>query len=254
MKVQNPTKLDIFFKGGGIIKFPVQNLKQIDIEPIDGDGGGSDEESPAELTNFDVVKNYVNLLYDRYNIEFDIVEETSTFEEEVEDEDGNSTDEIITATEKGYKFVPKTSVPRVYLNKNSTGTISQYGPDGLDFSNTILTDMSSNGISKIILDDTELTIQQLIDYDIVQVGTAKLYINVPNYNYDDYAGYLEYLDWIRNNVVEDIEIPILLYGRPKTGTTRQYLNNGVIQSQLFLNGSKGIYSQSVFGVLEEELG
>ncbi len=42
MKVQNPTKLDIFFKGGGIIKFPVQNLKQIDIEPIDGDGGSSD--------------------------------------------------------------------------------------------------------------------------------------------------------------------------------------------------------------------
>ena len=48
MKVQNPTKLDIFFKGGGIIKFPVQNLKQIDVEPIDEQGGGSSAEVDYE--------------------------------------------------------------------------------------------------------------------------------------------------------------------------------------------------------------
>ena len=56
MKVQNPTKLDIFFKGGGIIKFPVQNLKQIDVEPIDEQGGGSS----VDLTTleYDDIKSY----------------------------------------------------------------------------------------------------------------------------------------------------------------------------------------------------
>lgn len=252
MKIQNPTKLDILFKGGGIIKFPVQNLKQIDIEPIDGDGGGSDEESPAELTKIDVVKNYVNLLYDSYNIEFDVVEETSSDEEEeVFDENGEPTGETIAATIKNYTFVPKTSVPRVYLNKNSSGSISQNASDGLTFQNVDSSNLSENGISKIMLDDTELTIQQLIDYDIVQVGTAKLGINFPNDNFDDYAGYVEYLDWIRNNAIERVDIPILLYGEPKSGSTRAYYSNEFIQSELFLNGDKGYYSQIVFGVLEE---
>ena len=252
MKIQNPTKLDILFKGGGIIKFPVQNLKQIDIEPIDGDGGGNDEESPAELTKLDVLKNYVNLLYERYNIEFDVVEETSSGdEEEVFDENDNPTGEIITITMKNYTFVPKTSVPIVYLNKNSSGSISKNGSDGLTLQNTDSSDLSENGISKIILDDTELTIQQLIDYDIVQVGTAKLGINLPNDNFNDYAGYAEYLDWIRNNAIENVDIPILLYGEPKSGNTRAYYSDGFIQSSLFLDNDKGYYSQIIFGVLEE---
>lgn len=59
MKIQNPTKLDIFFKGGGIIKFPVQNLKQIDVEPIDDDGGGSDSKTIEETIN-----SYIDFAYD----------------------------------------------------------------------------------------------------------------------------------------------------------------------------------------------
>lgn len=253
MKIQNPTKLDILFKGGGIIKFPVQNLKQIDIEPIDGDGGGSDEESPAELTKIDVVKNYVNLLYDSYNIEFDVIEETSSGDEqEVFDENDEPTGETITITMKNYTFVPKTSVPRVYLNRgNESGSsISDGASDELIFYNIDTSVLYSNGISKIILDDTELTIQQLIDYYVVQVGVAILGINLPNDNYVDYAGYAEYLDWIRNNAIEVVRIPILLYGEPKSGNTRSYYSRGFIQSHLALNNDIGNYSQIIFGVKE----
>lgn len=253
MKIQNPTKLDIFFQGGGIIKFPVKNLKQIDIEPIDGDGGGSDEE-PAELTKLDVIKNYVNLLYDNYNIEFDIVEETYSYEEPVMNENFEPTGEIITVTTKNYKFVPKTNVPRVYLNENITsGSISSGGNNGLTFHNTISTDLSANGIYKIMLDDTELTVLQLINYDIVQVGVAKLQINVPNNNIMDYAGYLEYLNWIRNNALENAEIPILLYGEPASDATRSYYNLGFITSELFLNGNKGYYKQTVYEAIEGDV-
>lgn len=51
MKIENPTKLDIFFQGGGIIKFPVKNLKKVDVEPIDGDGGGDSQS--VDLTTLD---------------------------------------------------------------------------------------------------------------------------------------------------------------------------------------------------------
>lgn len=61
MKVQNPTKLDIFFKGGGIIKFPVQNLKQIDVEPIDEQGGGGDSDS---TTIEETINSYIDFAYD----------------------------------------------------------------------------------------------------------------------------------------------------------------------------------------------
>lgn len=43
MKVQNPTKLDIFFKGGGIIKFPTKHLRHVDIEPVDNSDDGDNE-------------------------------------------------------------------------------------------------------------------------------------------------------------------------------------------------------------------
>lgn len=63
MKVQNLTKLDIFFKGGGIIKFPVQNLKQIDVEPIDEQGGGGQEE-------IDVVKQYIDNFANKVGLDY----------------------------------------------------------------------------------------------------------------------------------------------------------------------------------------
>lgn len=251
MKIQNPTKLDIFFKGGGIIKFPVQNLKQIDIEPINGDGGGSDEESPAELTKLDILKNYVNLLYD---IEFDVIEETSTFEEQVMDENEDLTGEVITVTQKDYKFVPKTSVPRVYLDRDTiSGSTSPSAYNGLELHTSAIDDLSSPSvISKIILDNTELTVQQLMNYDIVQVGVAKVVINTPHDTINDYAGYLGYLDWIRNNAIENAEVPILLYGEETNDNTKMYYSNGFIGSTLSLNNGIGSYSQTVFEVLEEE--
>lgn len=256
MKIQNPTKLDILFKGGGIIKFPFKHLKEVDIdgdsdEQSGGEGGGS-----AELTKLDTIKNYVNILYDHYNIEFDVIEETSTQEEEVTDENEEPTDEVITTTYKNYKFVPKTSIPKVYLNgnENSYTTASDNGELQL---HSVDNRNSSNlqGISKIMLDDTELTVQQLKSYDVVQVGTAKFPINAPDYNYDDYAGYLEYLDWVRNNITEIAEIPILLRAEPGDGTniTKAYSNYGLfIPSYLFLNGNDGYYSQSVGDVIEQE--
>ena len=63
MKIQNPTKLDIFFKGGGLIKFPVQNLKQIDIEPIDDEGGGGDDEEEVFFKLLTIQPNAVVLYY-----------------------------------------------------------------------------------------------------------------------------------------------------------------------------------------------
>lgn len=43
MKIQNPTKLDIFFKGGGIINFPTKHLRHVDIEPVDNSDDGDNE-------------------------------------------------------------------------------------------------------------------------------------------------------------------------------------------------------------------
>lgn len=50
MKIQNPTKLDIFFKGGGIINFPTKHLKHVDIEPVDSSSDG-DNENLTLITN-----------------------------------------------------------------------------------------------------------------------------------------------------------------------------------------------------------
>lgn len=58
MKIQNPTKLDIFFKGGGTIKFPVQNLKQVDIEPIDEQGGEDSQSVDLTTLEYDDIKSY----------------------------------------------------------------------------------------------------------------------------------------------------------------------------------------------------
>lgn len=111
---------------------------------------------------------------------------------------------------------------------------------------------SISAISKIVLNGTELTTQQLINnYDIVQVGIAKFPISVPNDSWDDYAGYLEYLDWIRNNATEFAEVPILLYGAPLAGGARTYTNFGFTESTLEINGNYGYYSQTVYDVIRQ---
>lgn len=250
MKFTNIKQLLINFKGGGLINFPFKHLKEVDIDGDTDEQSGGGSSTP--LTKLDTIKNYVNLLYDRYNIEFDVVEETSTEEIEVEDENEEPTGETATITQKHYKFVPKTSVPRVYLDKNNSSGSTSLGPDnGLALNAGGNSPSDPTVISKIILDDTELTIQQLINYDIVQVGIAKFNINFPN-EPEDYAGYLEYLDWIRNNTMEDVEIPILLYGEPTSDTTKGYYSSGLISSRLFLNANKANYSQTVLEVLIPE--
>ena len=252
MKFTNISKFVIKFMKGGKINFPFNYLKEVEINgDNDGEGGG---ESPSELTKIDVIENYVNILYGHYNIEFDVIEETSSREEPVINENFEPTGEVITVTQKNYKFVPKTNVPRVYLNRGDGSSNNDLtANNGLTLNATDTSAVSPvSSISKIIFNNAELTIQQLINYDIVQVGIAKFYINAPNYYYNDYAGYLEYLDWIRNNTIEGVEIPILLYGEPSGDTTRNYNNSGFIPSELFLNGNKGFYSQSVYEVLEEQ--
>lgn len=228
-------------------------MKEVDI---DGDadeqsGGGSS----AELTKLDTIKSYVNILYDHYNIEFDIVEETSTQEIEVVDENEELTGEVLTLTTKNYKFVPKTNVPRVYLNITDGNSYTSLASDnGLILHSTdTRIESSENAISTIIFDGAELTIQQLKNYDIIQIGVAKFTINATNDPYD-YASYIEFLNWIRNNMIEKVEIPILLYSDQSNDddVTKGYNNFGFIPSELFLNGDMSFYSQTIYEVLEEE--
>lgn len=226
-----------------MINFPFKHLKEVDIDgDTDGQGGGGS----APLTKLDTIKNYVNILYQDYNIEFDIVEETSTQEINIFDENHNLTSEVITKTTKTYKFVPKTNVPRVYLDgSNNNGSTDKNGEYGLNLNSCNIYE-DENSISTIIFNDTELTVQQLINYDIIQVGISNIGINYKNENINSYEEYLELLDWFRNNTVEIATIPILLLGEPDPDDgTRMYDSFGLITTHLFLNVDIGIYSQTI---------
>lgn len=251
MKFTNIKQLLINFKGGGLINFPFKHLKEVDIDGDTDEQSGGGSSTP--LTKLDTIKNYVNLLYQDYNIEFDIVEETSTKEIEVEDENQNPTGEVVTATQKLYKFVPKTEVPRVYLSGDTTGSISTGANGQLQLhSQNVHGINSENSISKIIFNDTELTIDQLKNYDVIQVGVSNITINDVNVRPSSYETYLESLNWFRNNIAEFAEIPILLLGQPASGNTKMYINSGLIQIQLYLNGNVGIYTQTVYGAIKEK--
>ena len=82
MKVQNPTKLDIFFKGGGIIKFPVQNLKQIDVEPIDEQGGDG---SSSSIVNLLGIESPIGFIYvdDFADVVSDVEDDTLIISENI---------------------------------------------------------------------------------------------------------------------------------------------------------------------------
>lgn len=257
MKFTNIKQLLINFKGGGLINFPFKHLKEVDIDgdtDEQGEGGGSS----APLTKLDTIKNYVNILYDHYNVEFDVVEETSTEEIEVEDENGEPTGEVVTSTTKIYKFVPKTAVPKVYLNPNS-GSVTHNantnnGKATLNYSNSTYPDIV-NSISRIDLNGNSLTVLQAIEYNILQVGSGNILLSAINYNFGTYEEYLQYLDFIRNNIIEEVEIPILLLGEPREeiDNVRNYnFDKGLIKSRLFLNTDVGYYSHTISDVIIRE--
>lgn len=173
------------------------------------------------------------------------------------DEDEEPTGEVITVTQKTYKFVPKTNVPKIYLIGNDDGAYTTINNDGLELHSTNAKGAPpyTSGISKIIFNDTELTVQQLVNnYKIVQVGSARIPINAINeswFDFDNHDSYLEYLDWIRNNTIEIAEVPILLYSEKNDGSTRDYNGSfGFNDARLFLNGNQGYYSQTVYDVIE----
>lgn len=49
MKITNLTKLIIRFLGGGKIDFPTSNLREVEIEPFDGEGGSEESGNNDEL-------------------------------------------------------------------------------------------------------------------------------------------------------------------------------------------------------------
>lgn len=237
-----------------MINFPFKHLKEVDI---DGDtdeqsGGGSS----APLTKLDTIKNYVNILYDNYNVEFDVVEETSTEEIEVENENEEPTGEVVTLTTKIYRFVPKTAVPKVYLNPNS-GSVTHNantnsGKVTLNYSNSVHPNIV-NSISRIDLNGNSLTVLQAIEYNILQVGSGGIKLTTINDYVETHEDYLQWLDFIRNNIIEVVEIPILLLGEPlgDINTARAYnFDKGLIKSRLFLNTNNGWYSHTVSDVIE----
>lgn len=255
MKFTNIKQLLINFKGGGLINFPFKHLKEVDIDG-DTDEQGESGGSPDQPIKLDTIKNYVNILYDNYNIEFDVVEEISTKEIEVEDENEEPTGEVVTSTTKIYRFVPKTAVPKVYLNPNS-GSVTHNantnsGKVTLNYSNSVYPNIV-NSISKIDLNGNSLTIIQAIEYNILQVGSGNILLSAINYNFVTYEEYLQYLDFIRNNIIEEVEIPILLLGEPlgDINIVRGYnFDKGLIKSRLFLNTDNGWYSHTVSDVIE----
>lgn len=238
-----------------MINFPFKHLKEVDIDG-DTDGQGEGGGSSAPLTKLDTIKNYVNILYDNYNVEFDVVEETSTEEIEVEDENEEPTGEVVTSTTKIYRFVPKTAVPKVYLNPNS-GSVTHNantnsGKVTLDYSNSVYPNIV-NSISRIDLNGNSLTIIQAIEYNILQVGSGGIKLTTINDYTETYEDYLQWLDVIRNNIIEIVEIPILLLGEPlgDINTARGYnFDKGLIKSRLFLNNDNGWYSHTVSDVIE----
>lgn len=65
MKITNLTKLIIRFLGGGIINFPTKHLKEIEIEPFDGEGGSSVDLTTLEFS--DIEDEFKQFILERYN-------------------------------------------------------------------------------------------------------------------------------------------------------------------------------------------
>lgn len=94
MKIQNPTKLDIFFKGGGIINFPTKHLKHVDIEPVDSSNDG-DNENVTLITSGEYTGPSNLQVYTRENINYNNNEDLTLDVSKLEQYDINNINDSI---------------------------------------------------------------------------------------------------------------------------------------------------------------
>lgn len=177
MKIENPTKLDIFFKGGGIIKFPVQNLKKVDVEPIEG----SDEEIETNSNDYFPSKTkYIGFVFER-DITFDFDDENDNVTTKlVENAVLHSFDEINKdfiinndEAENNYYWQTNIRVIREYnsdddINSNYIGSFAyslkldkDYETSGTDY--TIMTNGNANEGSDTLLYDANGNILGIVN-------------------------------------------------------------------------------------------
>lgn len=128
MKIENPTKLDILFKGGGLINFPTKHLKYVDIEPIDN-SDDEDNENVTLMTYDEYDKqHYVSILTkeEEENINFDNDEDLTLDVFKIESYDVEEINNNISNNKKskirisgGIIFIDKFEVLNEYVDEES---------------------------------------------------------------------------------------------------------------------------------------